>query len=59
MAKIDIVRLPEPQKEYTLQQQNETVGAIESVIFQINKESFFEELKNEIAREEWFLSYYY
>ena len=29
MAKIDIVRLPEPQKEYTLQQQNETIGAIE------------------------------
>jgi len=56
MAKIDIVRLPEPQKEYTLQQQNETVGAIESVIFQINKESFFEELKNEIERKEWFLS---
>jgi len=56
MAKIDIVRLPEPQREYTLQQQNETVGAIESVIFQINKESFFQDLKNEIAREEWFLS---
>ena len=29
-----------------LEQQNETVGAIESVIFQINKESFFEELKS-------------
>ena len=56
MAKIDIVRLPEPQREYTLQQQNETVGAIESVIFQINKDSFFQDLKNEIAREEWFLS---
>jgi hypothetical protein len=56
MAKIDIVRLPEPQKEYTLQQQNETVGAIESVIFQINKESFFQELKNEVERKEWFLS---
>ena len=36
MAKIDIVRLPQPQKDYSLQQQNQTVGAIESVIFQIN-----------------------
>ena len=56
MAKIDIVRLPQPQKEYTLQQQNQTVGAIESIVFQLNKDSFFEELKNNIERREWFLS---
>jgi len=56
MAKIDIVRLPQPQKDYSLQQQNQTVGAIESIVFQLNKESFFEELKNNIERREWFLS---
>jgi|AP82_1055514.scaffolds.fasta_scaffold500661_1 hypothetical protein len=56
MAKIDIVRLPQPQKDYSLQQQNQTVGAIESIVFQLNKDSFFEELKNNIERREWFLS---
>ena len=56
MAKIDIIRLPQPQKDYSLQQQNQTVGAIESIVFQLNKESFFEELKNNIERREWFLS---
>ena len=56
MAKIDIVRLPQPQKDYSLQQQNQTVGAIESIVFQLNKDSFFEEFKNNIERREWFLS---
>ena len=56
MAKIDIVRLPQPQTDYSLQQQNQTVGAIESIVFQLNKDSFFEELKNNIERREWFLS---
>ena len=56
MANIDIVRLPQPQIDYSLQQQNQTVGAIESIVFQLNKESFFEELKNNIERREWFLS---
>lgn len=56
MAKINIVRLPQPQKEYSVEQQNQTVGAIENIVFQLNKESFFQQLKNDIERREWFLS---
>ena len=32
MAKIDIVRLPEPQKEYTLQQQNQLMQLLQALL---------------------------
>lgn len=54
MAKIDIVRLPEPQKNTHYNNKMKLLVQSESIIFQINKESFFEELKNEIDRKEWF-----
>ena len=55
MSKITNVRLPSPSQEYNVQQQNETIRAIETIVLTLNTSYTAEENKVVMERFNLFI----